>query len=252
MEEGQNALEQFCLLAKGLRGRAVVGIIQQTLSSKRVFVFGELLAMPNVQALRDSEHAPHLELLEIFAYGTCSQYRAKAETLPKLSPSMLSKLRQLSLVSLARERSVVSYDSLLDEFDVANVRELEDAIIETIYAGLLVGKMDQRARVLRVSHAAVRDVKISDIGGLVAKLEAWAATAAKLSGELNANRAADSDHRAADKTRAADLEAKLDDIKKGLKDSENAGGAYDAMDVDRPKRRGKRSRMPFIKCGRGD
>ena len=43
-------------MAKSLRGRAVVGIIQQTLSSKRVFVFGELLAMPNVEQLRETEH----------------------------------------------------------------------------------------------------------------------------------------------------------------------------------------------------
>lgn len=53
----------------------MVGIIQQTLNSKRVYVFGELLAMPNVQALRETEHAPHLELLEIFAYGSYSEYR---------------------------------------------------------------------------------------------------------------------------------------------------------------------------------
>ena len=73
--DGSAALEQFCLLAKSLTGRAVVGIIQQTLNSKRIYVFGELLAMPNVQALRATEHAPHLELLEIFAYGSYSEYR---------------------------------------------------------------------------------------------------------------------------------------------------------------------------------
>ena len=44
--EGATALEQFCLLAKGATGRAVVGIVQQTLNSKKVYVFGELLAVP--------------------------------------------------------------------------------------------------------------------------------------------------------------------------------------------------------------
>jgi len=62
-DQGSAALEQFCLLAKSLKGRAVVGIIQQTLNSKKVYVFGELLSMPNVQALRETEHvrAPRRE-----------------------------------------------------------------------------------------------------------------------------------------------------------------------------------------------
>ena len=42
---------------------------------------------------------------------------------------------------------------------IEKVRELEDAIIETIYAGLLVGKMDQRfytrpVNFLRRNHLA--------------------------------------------------------------------------------------------------
>ena len=52
-----------------LRTRAVVGVVQQTLNSKKVYVFGELLAVPSVAALRGTEHEPHLLLLEIFAYG---------------------------------------------------------------------------------------------------------------------------------------------------------------------------------------
>ena len=59
-------------------------------------MFGELLAMPNVQALRESDeaHAPHLALLELFAYGTYAQYRAApAGTFPPLKDEQLEKLR---------------------------------------------------------------------------------------------------------------------------------------------------------------
>ena len=55
-------------------------------------MFGELLAMPNVQALRESDeaHAPHLALLELFAYGTYAQYRAApAGTFPPLKDEQL-------------------------------------------------------------------------------------------------------------------------------------------------------------------
>lgn len=45
-------LVQFLVLAKGAKGAACVALIQQVLSHKKIFVFGELLAMPNVQAVR--------------------------------------------------------------------------------------------------------------------------------------------------------------------------------------------------------
>lgn len=42
---------QFLVLAKAAKGAACVALIQQVLSNKKIFVFGELLAMPNVQAV---------------------------------------------------------------------------------------------------------------------------------------------------------------------------------------------------------
>ena len=42
-------LEQFVLLAKSAKGAAVVALITQALEAPGVFVFGELLDMPNVQ-----------------------------------------------------------------------------------------------------------------------------------------------------------------------------------------------------------
>uniref|UniRef100_A0A7S1UC22 PCI domain-containing protein n=2 Tax=Phaeomonas parva TaxID=124430 RepID=A0A7S1UC22_9STRA len=56
---------------------------------------------------------------------------------------------------------------------VANVRELEDLIIEAIYAGLLDGKLNQRERVLRVSRCAPRDIRDSDIAAVALKLQRW-------------------------------------------------------------------------------
>jgi COP9 signalosome complex subunit 7 len=46
---GSSGLEQFCLLAKTAKARACVALVQQVLAEKKIFVFGELLAMPNVQ-----------------------------------------------------------------------------------------------------------------------------------------------------------------------------------------------------------
>ena len=44
-----NPLEQFVLLAKNVKGAAAVELIKQALEAPAVFVFGELLDMPNIQ-----------------------------------------------------------------------------------------------------------------------------------------------------------------------------------------------------------
>ena len=44
-----NPLEQFVLLAKNAKGAAAVELIKQALEAPGVFVFGELLDMPNIQ-----------------------------------------------------------------------------------------------------------------------------------------------------------------------------------------------------------
>ena len=75
----------------------------------------------------------------------------------------------------------MAYSAISEALDVENVRDLEDAVIETIYAGLVSGKMDQMKREFRVSKAAGRDVRLEEVGAMADKLEAWAATADTLS-----------------------------------------------------------------------
>lgn len=48
-------LEQFVLLAKSAKGAAVVALITQALEAPGVYVFGELLDMPNVQEVGRSK-----------------------------------------------------------------------------------------------------------------------------------------------------------------------------------------------------
>ena len=51
MEKPGNPLEQFVLLGKTARGVAVTELISQALEMSGVYVFGELLDLPNVQAV---------------------------------------------------------------------------------------------------------------------------------------------------------------------------------------------------------
>ena len=55
-----------------------------------------------------------------------------------------TKLRQLTIVALASEKKHIDYDSLLKELHIADVRQLEDLIIDVIYADIIRGKIDQK------------------------------------------------------------------------------------------------------------
>lgn len=56
----------------------------------------------------------------------------------------------LSVVSLAHKHKVVPYATIKAELGMDNVRHLEDLIFDTMYSGLLQGKLDQRQEVLKV------------------------------------------------------------------------------------------------------
>jgi COP9 signalosome complex subunit 7 len=166
-------LEQFILLSKSAKGAAVVALITQALEAPGVYVFGELLDMPNVQELSGTEFANHLELLRIFAYGTVSDYKACLPQLPAVTPLQLAKLRHLTIVSLAAQSKVIPYETLLRELAIDSLRELEDLIIEATYADIIRGKLDQKNHRLEVEFAIGRDVRPEEIGGLAKVLRNW-------------------------------------------------------------------------------
>ncbi len=75
---GCGALEQFLLLAKTARGPAVIELVQQALDAPGVYVFGELLASECVKEMAcDEEGAKSARLLELFAYGTYTDYKSE-------------------------------------------------------------------------------------------------------------------------------------------------------------------------------
>ena len=59
--------------------------------------------------------------------GTLADYRARPG-LPALTPPQRSKLRQLSLVSLAKSAAVVPYAAIREALEVQDVREHKDPI----------------------------------------------------------------------------------------------------------------------------
>ncbi|CAH0488844.1 unnamed protein product [Peronospora farinosa] len=182
---GGTSLEQFTLLAKNARGRACVALIQQVLSNKKLFVFRELLDMPNVEALRDSEYKEHYELLRIFCFGTYNDYITRKHEMPELTLQQMNKLRKLTAVSLAHKFKNIPYDTLMQDLGVSTIREVEDILIETIYSGLIQGKLDQKLRCFVVKYAVGRDTHHEDVDEMIQKLTNWKMQSAEICEKIN-------------------------------------------------------------------
>lgn len=144
-----------------------------------------------LQLARDPSHAKTIALLQLFSFGTISKYLEQTQNYPALTQTHLDKLRQLSLVTLASQSRVLQYADILEALkldvhvasdgslrhdglagssshvglgdgrkvlDAASVRLLEDVIIESIYSGLLSGRLDQKRGRFHVDGVMGRDV----------------------------------------------------------------------------------------------
>jgi COP9 signalosome complex subunit 7 len=176
------------------------------------------------------EFRPYLTLLQVFSYGTYASLRD--DNLPPLSDAQKIKLRQLTLLTLARDSNTAShtdtsdtpalgYASLLRSLELSNARELEELVISAIYAGLINAQLDPKNKFVHInSVAALRDVAPGGesgdgggaIGGLLSNLQVWAgrceATLQSLEAQMKSLRA-DADRRAA---QASSLSAKVDKL----------------------------------------
>ncbi|XP_065061473.1 COP9 signalosome complex subunit 7b-like isoform X2 [Rhopilema esculentum] len=169
----KNPLEQFLLLAKNIKGTAVGHLIKQVTEAPGVYVFGELMRLPNIKEIASCELEKEWNLLNLFAYGKYSNYTANVQNFPELSEAQVMKLRHLTIIELASINKHIPYSTLLQELGMKSVRQLEDLVIETIYVGILRGKLDQKRQQLEIEFVIGRDIKEETIDSIADVLEKW-------------------------------------------------------------------------------
>ncbi|GJE89182.1 hypothetical protein PsYK624_052770 [Phanerochaete sordida] len=170
-------LEPFLLMSKSAKGAGAAKLIQDATSAPGVFVFAELLDQPNIQELANNEqHAAFFSLLQLFSYKTYSDYLQYKDSLPALNDAQTTKLKHLTLVSLAHDRRILPYDHLLSVLQVSSIRELEDLIIDAIYQDVIRGKLDQKEQQFEVEYIMGRDLEPGKVESLLAALQHWAST----------------------------------------------------------------------------
>ncbi|XP_056642625.1 COP9 signalosome complex subunit 7a [Diorhabda carinulata] len=228
-----SVLEQFVILAKCTKGAACAELVKQVLEAPGVYVFGELLDMPNILELATTDKK-YFNTLELFAFGTFKDYLANQNEVLELTPAQRKKLQHLTIVTLAMKSKCIPYSTLLLELDIKNVRDLEDLIIEAIYADIIHGKLDQKNSQLEVDYAIGRDIRAEDINIISNCLQDWcSACEGVLSCVENQIRRANSEKNKS-MQRKADIENEIVNIKKTLKTQlqERSDGTDEVMATD--------------------
>ncbi|CAN1748391.1 COP9 signalosome complex subunit 7 [Linum perenne] len=170
-----NFVEQAsAVVASPAASSSLARIVVESTSHPSVFSFSEILAVPNFDQLQGTEHSTYIDLLKVFAYGTWRDYKAKSSVLPQLTPSQIIKLKQLTVLTLAGRNKVIPYDTLLEELEFSNIRELEDFVVdECVYVGLAKGKMNQLKRCFQVQFAAGRDLMPCELDSVIEMTRSW-------------------------------------------------------------------------------
>ncbi|KAG7090498.1 hypothetical protein E1B28_009611 [Marasmius oreades] len=259
MDLGSNfsaRLEPFLLMGKSVKGAAAAKLVQDATSAPGVFVFSELLQLPNIQELgKNEEHEKFLALLRLFAYKTYGDYLKHRDRLPPLNAAQLTKLKHLSIATLAADRRILPYAELMGALQMPTIRELEDLIIDAIYLDILRGKLDQKEEQFEVEYTMGRDLEPEKLVSLLAALKDWASTTAAVLQKLDENIASVTTEAATAKAKRENHEREVQTTLKELQDrnKDKSGGsnssqnpvsggtrvtrstyASDRMDVDEP------------------
>ncbi|CAI0528204.1 unnamed protein product [Linum tenue] len=185
-ERQEQFIHQFVAQASAIDGGpasspSLARLVVESTSHPSVFSFGEILALPNLVQVQGTENLAYVDLLKLFAYGTWKDYKGKSSVLPQLKPDQILKLKQLTVLTVAENSKVVSYDTLLEQLEFSNVRELEDFLIdECLYAGIIKGKLDQSRRCFQIEFAAGRDLVPGELEAVIETARNWLATSDNL------------------------------------------------------------------------
>ncbi|KAK5630464.1 hypothetical protein RRF57_006179 [Xylaria bambusicola] len=214
-------LKPFVVLSKSATvPRAAADLITQATSNSNTYVFAELLQTPQIQALAQSpDYSSHLKLLEIFSYGTYANYTSTT-SLPSLNDAQALKLRQLSLLTLAKDPHNLSYAALQQSLSLPDSRAVENLIISAIYAGLVDAQLDPRNGLVRISSVSpLRDLAPGSIPSILNTLREWSGRCTSTLEDLEAQIA---NIKAAAAKRHADKKAFVEQTTKLAEEEKNA------------------------------
>ncbi|KAK9368043.1 hypothetical protein V1509DRAFT_624086 [Lipomyces kononenkoae] len=168
---------------------AAADFVTRATSAPDLFTFAYLLHSPALtQHLQAGDQTKqYIDLLRLFASGTWQDYISSQSSLPSLTDAQATKLKQLSLISLASKSHTLPYSTLLSELSLPDMRSLATLVVSCIYANLISATLDTREELVHVSAViAGRDVvDKADISRLKGVIDTWAGRCAETIEDLN-------------------------------------------------------------------
>ncbi|KAK9237077.1 hypothetical protein V1525DRAFT_404904 [Lipomyces kononenkoae] len=222
---------------------AAADFVTRATSAPDLFTFAHLLHSPALtQHLQAGDQTKkYIDLLRLFASGTWQDYISNQSSLPCLTDAQATKLKQLSLISLASKSHTLPYSTLLSELSLPDMRSLATLVVSCIYANLISATLDTQEELVHVSAViAGRDVvDKADISRLKSVIDTWASRCAETIEDLN-NEARKVREKAVQESKEVkEYNRIVEMINKQLmtpggKDSgkDSPGGEGEAMDID--------------------
>nr|KAG5688491.1 hypothetical protein BaRGS_007135 [Batillaria attramentaria] len=118
----------------------------------------------------------------------------------------------------------IPYPTLLQELDIQNVRNLEDLIIEGIYADIIHGKLDQKNQQLEVDYVIGRDIRPNAVVQMVTVLREWCSACDTVLRGIEQQIVKANTKREAQNRTNSQMEQEVATIKKSLKASHTQEG----------------------------
>eukprot|EP00467_Chlorarachnion_reptans_P009401 CAMPEP_0114523074 /NCGR_PEP_ID=MMETSP0109-20121206/21092_1 /TAXON_ID=29199 /ORGANISM="Chlorarachnion reptans, Strain CCCM449" /LENGTH=246 /DNA_ID=CAMNT_0001704355 /DNA_START=197 /DNA_END=937 /DNA_ORIENTATION=- len=200
---------------KDLSGSDLQTGILKALADPSRYSFGDILALENIEKLSgDSTGKKWCELLKIFAHGTLSEYMAKRNILPELKTEHITKLKHLTILSLASQSKTLSYSPLVETLEAKTVEEVEDLITDCIRKRLIRGKHNPKAGVFIVEYSEGRDISDEDLDEMAQQMSSWLKTSQEALKVLKAKIQETKLYHANEKKRDQQLKEKSNQMKK--------------------------------------
>jgi len=176
MTSQSNAIKSYVAkMEKVTSGSLLIEFITSMLNDPHLYVFGEVVENEKIKQLSttDDKTKQSYALLELFAYGKYSDFKTREKDFPALSAQQLNKLQQLTIITLAKKKRQISYQSMMQELGLPTIRDVESLIISSIYEGIITGKLNSEKQQFVVEETLGRDVRPHEIDNMINSLTEW-------------------------------------------------------------------------------
>ncbi|CAN6303227.1 unnamed protein product [Urochloa humidicola] len=131
-------------------------IVTEVTTDYAFVAFPLLLSLPVFAKAKfdGPDYISSLDVLRLFAYGTWNDYNSNCGSFPALLPTQKWKLKQLTVLALARSNNKLTYAQLKTALDFSDAGSLEDFLQSCNNSGIVRGNLNSQHECFEVLYTA--------------------------------------------------------------------------------------------------